>query len=254
MISPKRYHVLLGIAAWALTQGSIAPAEEGATMAPAPFQAGRPHASSFDPHGTLTPEKMLAVADQHMAEGRPQEAMYTLTSAINRYPDEAQLYAVRGSLLLQQGRVTPALQDLERSVALEPGNAEVLTNRAQAYRQFERYAEAVADLDRAIAINPDLVAAHFNRGAMRYVEGDLTGAREDFDHCIAVDPHLPAPYFNRAAVLDGLGQRPAAIEDIQRFLRISDNNTWRQQAQQLLDVWQGKTPERVEPAQPSPHQ
>jgi len=254
MISPKKYQLLLGIAAWALTHGSIVPAEDSATLAPTPVQAGRPHASSFDPHGALTPEKMLTVADRHISEGRPQEAVYTLTSAINRYPDEARLYAVRGSLLLQQGQITPALQDLERSVTLEPDNAEVLTNRAQAYRQFERYAEAVADLDRAIAINPDLVAAHFNRGAMRYIQGDLNGAREDFDHCIAVDPHLPAPYFNRAAVLDALGERPAAVEDIERFLRISDNNGWRQQAQQLLDVWQGRTPERVEPAQPSPHQ
>ena len=84
--------------------------------------------------------------------------------------------------------------------------------------------------------------------------GDLAGARTDFDHCIAVDPHLPAPYFNRAAVLDALGERPAAVEDIERFLQVSDNEAWRQQAQQLLDVWQGKTPETVEPAQPSPHQ
>ena len=249
-----KYHALLCFTAWALAQGSMVLAEDAATMAPSPVKPGRPHASSFDPHGGLTTEKLLTVAYQHMNEGRPREAVYTLTTAIGRYPDEARLYAVRGSILLQQGQVTPALQDLDRAAALEPDNVAVLTNRAQAYRQFERYAEAIADLDRAIAINPDMIAARFNRGAMRYVQGNLVGAREDFDHCIAVDPHLPAPYFNRAAVLDALGERPAAVKDIERFLQVSDNDAWRQQAQQLLDVWQGKTPETVEPAQPSPNQ
>ena len=70
-----KYHALLCFTAWALAHDPAALAEDAATMAPSPVKPGRPHTSSFDPHGALTSEKLLAVAAQHMAEGRPQEAV-----------------------------------------------------------------------------------------------------------------------------------------------------------------------------------
>ena len=213
-----------------------------AAVAPPPVTPGRPHASSADPHQQLPPEKLLQVALQHKQEGRPHEALSTLSMAIARYPDNAQLYSVRGSLYLEQHRFSLALQDLERSLALEPDDPAALTNRAQAYRQFGRGKEAMRDLDRAVALNPDLIPALFNRGVLRYSQGDLAGAREDFDRCIAVDPHMPAPYFNRAAILDALGDRPAAVADIERFIQIAGNDAWKKQAEDLLKFWAENPP------------
>ncbi len=224
-----------------------------AAPTPVPVRPGRPHGASYDPHGKLDADTQIEIALKHKAEGRPQETLHTLSMAIDQHPDHARLYAVRGSLLLQEGRVSPALADLEKAVTLDPADAEALTNRAQAYRQFGRTDRALADLDRAVALDPDLLAARFNRGAMRYVERDLNGAREDFDYCIALDPHLPGPYFNRAAVRDALGERDAAISDLERFLQISQNEVWNAQAREMLEVL--RNPERVEVAPPpNPHQ
>lgn len=220
------------------TGGSVSVAEEGAGVTPMPVNPGRPHASSTDPHRQLSAEKMLQVALQHKKEGRPQEALRTLTMAIARYPNEGELYAVRGSLYLETGQYTKSLQDLERAVALDPGDAPALTNRAQAYRQFGREKEAMQDLERAVELSPNLIPALFNRGTLRYAQGDLEGAKEDFDRCIAADPHMPAPYFNRAAVYDAMGQRAAAVADIERFIQIADNDAWKQQAEELLKAWQ----------------
>lgn len=213
-----------------------------AAMAPTPVTPGRPHASSSDPHKHLSPDKVLQVALRHRQEGRPHEALNTLSMAIGRYPENAQLYAVRGSIYLEQRNFSAALQDLERSLALKPDDAAALTNRAQAYRQFGRVEEAMQDLDRAVELKPDLIPALFNRGALRYSQGDLNGAREDFDRCIAIDPHMPAPYFNRAATLDSLGDRPAAVADIQRFIQIAGNDTWRKQGEDLLKFWSENPP------------
>ncbi len=204
---------------------------------PMPVNPGRPHASSSDPHRQLSPQKLLQVALQHKNEGRPAEAFRTLTMAINRYPDEGGLYAVRGSLYLETGQYATALQDLERAVALNPDDAAALTNRAQTYRQFGREKEAMQDLERAVEISPNLIPALFNRGALRYSQADLEGAKEDFDRCIAADPHMPAPYFNRAAVFEAMDQRAAAIADIERFISIADNDAWKHQAEELLKVW-----------------
>ena len=227
-----------------------------ATLTPAvPVIPGRPHGGSFDPHGKLDPETHIQIALQHKQEGRPQEALSTLGLALTGNPDNARLYAVRGSILLEQGRIAPALADLEKSVRLDPDDAETLTNRAQAYRRFGRIDQALADLDSAVALNPDLIAARFNRGTLRYGKRSFQGALEDFDHCIAVDPHLPGPYFNRAVVHDALGDREMAEKDLERFLQIEQKADFRKQAQQVLDLW--RDPEKAkavaEEVQPNPH-
>ncbi len=200
---------------------------------------GRPHGQR-DPHGKLSAETQMQIALRHKKEGRPHEAINTLTNALMRHRDNAQLYAVRGSLYLEQNRITDALRDLEASLSLDPGDAAVLTNRAQAYRRFGRLDEALADLDRAVALDPDLIAARFNRGAMLYEKGELERALEDFNQCIAVDPHAPGPYFNRAAVYDAMNKRQEAVADINRFMELTDNENWKNSARDILKAWEDK--------------
>lgn len=200
-----------------------------------------------DPHAKLSAEKLIQVALQHHEEGRSAEAINTLNQAIAKFND-AKLYAVRGSLLLEQGQVSDALPDLEKSLELKPDDPLTLTNRAQAYRQFGRIEESLADLNRAIELEPDLIAARFNRGAIRYSSQEYEAALRDFDHCIAVDPHSAAPYFNRAAVHDALGQREAAVADLNRFLEMSDNKAWNKTAEQLLQRWQSASNNKTDPS------
>jgi len=199
-----------------------------------------PH-GQYDPHKKLDADSLIRVGLQHYEEGRPGLAIQTLNDAINRYGDNASLHAVRGSIYLQQGEYTRALADFEAGVTLAPDNAELLVNRAQSYRQFGRVEQAMADLNKAIELEPDLIAARFNRGAMLYSLSDFSGAYKDFDHCIAVDPHNAAPYFNRASAQEAMGNYSKAIADMQRFIELTDDEEWKQSAQELLESWQGKT-------------
>jgi tetratricopeptide (TPR) repeat protein len=230
---------LYRITALALAALVVAPLQaQDVPMEPLPqITPGRPH-GQHDPHSKLSAEQQINVALQHQAEGRPELALATLDQAIGRYPQNARLLAVRGSLYLQQGRVTEALKDLEVAVSLDPDDASALVNRAQAYRQFGRIGEALADLDRALALQPDLLPARFNRGAIRYSSGEFVAALEDFDYCVALDPHDAAPYFNRAATRDALGDRPGAVTDLERFLQLTENPQWRDTASDLLAQWQ----------------
>lgn len=213
----------------------LAAAEKSATPAatsgPMP---GRPHGSQ-NPHATLGPEKLITVALQHRAEGRYPEALEVLDQAISKYPDNADLFLVRGSLRLEQNQVSVALHDLNVAQKLEPDNPAILVNRAQALKTFGRGKEAMKDLDHAVNVNPDYLAARFNRGVMLYSDGKLKKALADFDHCIAIDPHSAAPYFNRASVYEAMGKNDQAIADFERFLELSDNKEWKKTAQQLLD-------------------
>ena len=196
-----------------------------------------PH-GSHDPHASLTPEKHVQVALQHLAEGRSQQAMETLNQAIEKYPDAAPLFGVRGSLLLEDGRSAAALADLNRAVQLEPHNAGFLTNRAQAYRSFGRTDEAFADLDSAIELDSGFIAARFNRGSLAFNAGSYKQALADFDACVEADPQSAAPYFNRASVHEALGNRDLAIVDMKHFMGIAPTEEWKRTAEELLQQWE----------------
>lgn len=64
--------------------------------------------------------------------------------AIERHPEHARLYAVRGSLLLEQGRVAPALADLERFLKISTN--EDWNRQAQDLLQALRDPEATPTL------------------------------------------------------------------------------------------------------------
>lgn len=208
---------------------------QGVTTPPSLIKPGRPHGGQHDPHAQLGPEKLIAVALQHHAEGRYPEALDVMDQAIIKYPKNAELFTIRGSLRLEQNRLTEALQDLETAAKLDPSNPAILVNRSQAYKGFGRNKDALRDLNRAIELNPDFLAARFNRGAMYHSQGELEKALVDFSHCIAVDPHLAAPYFNRASTYEALGQNENAIADFRRFIELNDNKEWDKTAQQLVD-------------------
>ena len=207
------------------------PDAAASTLRPGPHSAG-------DPHANLDADRLAEVALRHLDEGRVALAMETLDTAINRYPDAAELHGIRGSLLLEQGDVGAALAYIDSAVRLAPGNPLYLTNRAQVYRAFKRDSEAREDLNRAVEIDPDLVSARFNRGSLAYSMGDLETAISDFDHCIALDPHMAPPYFNRAAVYDAMGKRELAVADLNRFIEIAPTEEWKGVAQELLEEWQ----------------
>lgn len=192
---------------------------------------------AYDPHASLTPDKHIQVALQHLQEGRLSKAMETLTAAILQYSDNKDLYAVRGSIYLQQQQPAKALSDIQTALMLSPNDSALLTNRAQVYRQFGQIKDALADLDKAIRLSPELVAARFNRGAIYYSSGDYQKALEDFNQCIAIDPHLAGPYFNRASAKHALGDVTGARQDVDRFIQISDSEQWKTTARDLLQRW-----------------
>ena len=204
-----------------------------------------PH-GAYDPHAALNAESMIKVALQHHAEGRVSLAMQSIDEAAARFPEDAEVRSVRGSLYLEQGRVTQALEDFETALRLRPDDARTLVNRSQAYRQFGREAEALADLGRAVELEPDLLPARFNRGVMFQEQERYEEALADFEHCVAVDPHSPAPYFNRAAAYDALGNREAAESDLNRFIELTDDEQWQQAARDILRAWQDQAGATVE--------
>ncbi|MES9972240.1 MAG: tetratricopeptide repeat protein [Candidatus Thiodiazotropha sp.] len=125
---------------------------------PSSLTGDKPSASP-NPHARLTPEQHISVALQHAREGRIEQGVDILNSAIARTPDHAGLLGARGGLMLSLDQTADALADLEQAVKLAPDSALLLVNRSQAYRKFNRLDEAMADLDKAVELSPNLIPA-----------------------------------------------------------------------------------------------
>lgn len=217
-------------------------AHQGHT-APTPATSQPPHSGGHDSHSShsaLTPEQSIATALQHRAEGHFPEALEVLDQAIRTYPDNADLYSVRGRIRLEQNLAPEALQDLEAAAKRAPLDLVALVNRGLAYQRVGRDQEALRDMEKAVAIDPDFIAARFNRGVLYHSQGKFKEALADFDHCIAKDSRQAAPYFNRATTHEALGQKEEAIADLKRFIERSNSEKWKETAQRLLDKLEGR--------------
>ena len=209
---------------------------KGETPPKTPVRPQGPH-SKVNPHYKLTPEKHVQVALQHLAEGRPVEAMKALDMAIALYPDNYQLRGVRASLYLQHKKYAKALADLEVALKSRPDDPLLLVNRAQAYRGFKRDREALEDLNHAIRVKPDFIGALFNRGALHFEKKRYKEALADFEKVAELDPHLPAARFNIAVTYESLGDRKRAMKELEDFLKVTKHKGWIAIARKQLNNW-----------------
>lgn len=199
------------------------------------------NSATQDPHQNLTVDKQIQVALQHKDENRVNLAIETLTKALktNRViSKDVQLYAVRGSIYLEQAQAKLALSDFERGLAIAPNDVSLLINRAQVYRQFGQIKQALRDLNTVLKIDSKSLAALFNRGSIFFSSSDYELALIDFNQCIAINPHAAAAYFNRATTYKILGKPAQAIKDLQRFIELNKNSEWNKTAKKLLSDYQ----------------
>jgi len=193
---------------------------------------------SADPHAALSADQNIKVALQHRTEGRLPEAIQVMEMTLLKYPTHAQSHAVMADLYREKGQSSKALASIEKAIKLDDTKPLYYVSRALYYMPFQRFDEALADLNRAVELDGDLIAARFNRGSLYAQNKHYEDAIKDFDHCIAVDPHLPAPYFNRGSIRYSLGLTQLAVQDIERFIELSDNENWVNNAKDLLAVWE----------------
>ncbi|MES9972239.1 MAG: hypothetical protein ABW092_19575 [Candidatus Thiodiazotropha sp.] len=71
---------------------------------------------------------------------------------------------------------------------------------------------------------------------LHYGNADYKNALADFDLCIELDEKTAGPYFNRAITRDAMGDSTGAVEDLNRFLTLTDDETWKLAARDTLKV------------------
>ena len=95
------------------------------------------------------------IGDLHAKLGDYQLALHDYQQAIERKPDDWNLYRCRADAELQLGQFSEALADLDRALELRPMEWHLYKRRAQAAFELGRFSESLADLNRALELRPD---------------------------------------------------------------------------------------------------
>jgi len=98
---------------------------------------------------------------------------------------------------------------------------------------FFRAAEGA--YSRAIGVWPTFSSAYFQRGVIRERElGQRTAGLLDLSHAIKLTPEWPEPYLRRGLIRRFHGEPDGAIADLERYLELGGDSSWRGEAERQL--------------------
>lgn len=97
------------------------------------------------------------------------------------------------------------------------------------------YDGAIGSFSRALAIWPAFAMAYFRRAIIYSRElGQHTQGLDDLGRAIASAPERPEFYLHRGLILRFHGDQTAAAADLQHFIALNPNSSWRAEAERQI--------------------
>ncbi|MCY7320903.1 MAG: DUF3352 domain-containing protein [Phormidesmis sp. CAN_BIN36] len=146
-------------------------------------------------------------------------ALQDLDRAIQLEPDQ-NFYLRRSGIRTVQGNYQDAIADANQSIRLEPSSSVAYSTRCYAQaRGLSDFKGALADCDQAIELDPESTTNFTSRC---YVRANLNdnNALKDCDRALEIDPEYSAIYEDRGLAHAALGNKKAALEDLQKAVEI----------------------------------
>lgn len=183
--------------------------------------------------------KLFDKAMSSFRAARLDDAFGFVQRALGVFPDYAQALALRGILNMQKGDNAKAQPDLEKSVELDYADDTNYVALASLYNTEGRYDDAMRILDRGIALHPNAWQALTEMARAQLGKRDYEGALKSLvktDRIMPVGVHYPK--LLRAKAYAGMKDVPAAIAQIETFLREQPAGPNSESAKQMLQKLQ----------------
>ncbi|MES2518015.1 MAG: tetratricopeptide repeat protein [Bacteroidota bacterium] len=178
---------------------------------------------------TGSSDAFLDKAKEQLQKGKAKEAVEYLNQAIDKDPENAKAFNMRGAANFELKDYASALLDYEQAIKLEPKDykpyfnrasvkmeksdwegalvdcnkaseiqpdtAEIYIKRGIVYAALIKIPEALNDFEKAIKLNPKEVNALYNRGNIYFQTGDLENATKDFVQAVQIDPQFAKAFY-----------------------------------------------------------
>lgn len=152
----------------------------------------------------------------YLVAGQLESAMTYLDDAISRDGSISQAYMDRGAVHLQLRQWEGAIADFTTILDSPPTEAvqvEALTQRGFAYTQAGNRAAAITDLNTALALAPNNAGALLNRARLSLADGEIEAAFNDLNRAIENGGVSAEAYFTRGLAFEISGDSASAIND-----------------------------------------
>jgi lipoprotein NlpI len=166
---------------------------------------------------------LLSQAQSAYRLGETQKALSLADRAVERDPQNPQVFFVRGRLHEMQRRHRQAIADYDAVVKLDPKAGEVYNRRGSEHFKLGHIEASIADFDRAIELNPGQEPYHWQRGISYYYAGLYRKGRAQFQshqQVNANDAENAVWHFLCGARLEGVSNARQSLLNIEGDRRV----------------------------------
>ena len=190
--------------------------------------------------------------------GRFEEAIDSIKSLNEKYPNEPILFNIIGACYKSLGQLDAALKMFEIAVTINPNYAEAFynlgvvargqddfnlaiksyqsaisiqpnypdahNNLGNTFKEQERLSDAIESYEWAIAYKHDFYQAHNNLGLAHCEINQHLIAIKCFEEAIRIYPEYSDAHFNLAITLNELGEKEKAKSSFERVIQIDGSN------------------------------
>jgi tetratricopeptide (TPR) repeat protein len=191
---------------------------------PVSGQALVPHVLQLD-NETLEQQglNLAQEAAQLIQFQQPELALSRAQLATQLAPANSQVWALLGSIYLQQENFNQGIIALQRSRALEPDNAAILFALGSAYLRENEYDTAVRYLQSGLEIDPNVPGALFDLGNAYYQQAQYDEAIEQYEEAVDLDEEFWPAVNNIGLALYEQGDVEGALQQWRMAEEIDGN-------------------------------
>jgi tetratricopeptide (TPR) repeat protein len=167
------------------------------------------------------------VGDQLRLQGKSEEAITELQTAIRLEPRYAQAHNSLANLLEKiPGRLPEAISEYETALRLKPDYAEAHYNLALAMADLPgRLPDEIAEYEAAIRINPNLAEAHVNlAAALSNLPGRMPDAISEYETAVRLEPGMAKAQFQLGIALANSGRTADGIAHLEAAIRLQPDD------------------------------
>ncbi|NEO86135.1 MAG: tetratricopeptide repeat protein [Spirulina sp. SIO3F2] len=170
---------------------------------------------------SLDADAVIQEAVQYFQAGKYQEALDTLTRAVEIAPQEHKLWYIRGELMSVFKQYEEAIVSYDKVLEIKPDMHEAWLNRGVALEKLGENEEAIVSYDKALEIKPDMHEAWFGRGNALKNLGRYEEAIVSFEKTIEIEPDFYDAWNSKGIVLcDFLKEYENALNCFGKALQI----------------------------------
>ena len=167
----------------------------------------------------LPQEKINSVIELY-SSGQLQEALNTVETLIEDYPNSALIYNISGACYAGLGQQDVAVNRYKKSLSLDPDYAEAHNNLAVVLQELGQLDAAIKSYEQALTLKPDYAEAFNNLGMVLKELGQPDTAIKSYEKILTIRPDFAEAHYNLAVTFQALGQLDAAVKSYQQALTI----------------------------------